>query len=116
MARLLAALAGLAGLVAVAVAAVGAHVAAGEAERRMLESVASLAGWHAPALLALGLWADRNRAMGYAGLGLAAGLALFCGAVLYRALAGVSLDPLAPIGGTAMMLGWVGLGLAALRR
>ena len=40
MTRLLPALAGLTGLVAVAVAAVGAHVAAGEAERRMLESVA----------------------------------------------------------------------------
>ena len=116
MTRLLPALAGLAGLVAVAVAAVGAHLAAGEAERRMLESVASLAGWHAPALLALGLWADRKRAMGYAGLVLAAGLTLFCGAVLYRALSGISLGPIAPIGGTTLMLGWVGLGLAALKR
>jgi uncharacterized membrane protein YgdD (TMEM256/DUF423 family) len=116
MGRLLPALAGVAGLLAVAVAAVGAHAAPGEAERRMLESVATLAGWHAPALLALGLWAERKPMLGTAGLLLAAGLVLFCGAVLYRVFAGASLGPVAPLGGTAMMLGWVWVSVAALRR
>jgi uncharacterized membrane protein YgdD (TMEM256/DUF423 family) len=104
--------AGLAGCAAVALAAIGAH-AAGEA-RPMVEGVATLLGWHAPALLALGVWNARG---GHVAAALMlAGVALFAAAVLLRAFAGISLGPVAPMGGFAMMAGWLALALAALRR
>ncbi|MCS6892044.1 MAG: DUF423 domain-containing protein [Rhodovarius sp.] len=106
------ALAGLAGAAAVLLAAIAAHAAMGEAERRMLEQAAMLLGWHAPALLALGLW---GRAAG-AALLMAAGLAAFAGAVALRALAGLSLGPVAPAGGIGLIAAWLWLALAALRR
>jgi uncharacterized membrane protein YgdD (TMEM256/DUF423 family) len=104
--------AGLAGCAAVALAAIGAH-AAGEA-RGMVDSVAMILGWHAPALLALGVWNARG---GHVAASLMlAGVTLFAGAVLLRAFAGVSLGPVAPIGGFAMLAGWLALGVVALRR
>ena len=103
----------LAGLLAVALAAAGAHLGLAEAEARMLASVTMLLGWHAPALLAVGLWGPPGR---LGGAVLAAGLGLFSLGVLVRVFAGVSLGPVAPIGGSAMMLGWGWLAVAALRR
>ncbi|MCU0945701.1 MAG: DUF423 domain-containing protein [Rubritepida sp.] len=104
--------AGLAGCAAVALAAIGAHVA-GEA-RGMVDSVAMILGWHAPALLGLGLWNTRG---GHAAAALMlAGVVLFGGAVLLRAFGGISLGPVAPIGGFAMMAGWLAVAVAALRR
>ena len=101
----------LAGFLAVLFAAAGAHLGLGEAEARMLGSVTSLLGFHAPALIAVGLWgAWRGGAV------LAAGLFLFSAAVLMRVFTGVSLGPVAPIGGLAMMGGWLWLGVVALRR
>ena len=47
---------------------------------------------------------------------MAAGLFLFSAAVLMRVFTGVSLGPVAPIGGLAMMGGWLWLGVVALRR
>jgi len=40
---------------------------------------------------------------------------LFSLAVLLRVFAGISLGPVAPIGGFAMMGGWLWLGVVALR-
>lgn len=103
----------LAGFLAVLLAAAGAHLGLAEAEARMLSSVTLLLGFHAPALLAIGLWGQPARR---AGLLLAAGLGLFAVAVLTRVLAQVSPGPVAPAGGLAMMVGWLWLGLVALRR
>ncbi len=100
----------LAGFLAVLFAAAGAHLGLGEGEARMLGSVTMLLGFHAPALIVVGLWgAWRGGAL------LAAGLFLFCLAVLVRVFSGQSLGPVAPIGGFAMMGGWLWLGVVALR-
>lgn len=121
MHRLLAALGGLAGLLAVALSAWGAHAAPrllAPPELAMLNSAGQILGWHAPALLAVGLMAQRLGGLlpRVAGGLMAVGVALFCGAVLLRALAGVSLGPVAPTGGVALMAAWLLLGLSALRR
>jgi uncharacterized membrane protein YgdD (TMEM256/DUF423 family) len=83
----------------------------------MLDSALRMEGWHALALLATALWAPRGgMAANLAGAAFALGMLLFCGAVYARALAGVSLGPVAPTGGTLLMAGWLLLGLSALRR
>lgn len=121
MPRLLAALGALIGCATVALSAWAAH--AGPArlappELGALASALQIAGWHAPALLAAGLLAERRggRLAAAAGGLVAAGVLLFAGAVTWRALAGVSLGPVAPAGGVALMAGWLLLAVAALRR
>lgn len=95
--------AGVAGCAAVALAAMAAHAPLDA--RDMVQSVAMVLGWHAPALLALGVWNDRRGH--WVGALLLPGAALFAGAVLWRAFMGVSPGPIAPIGGFAMMAGWL---------
>ena len=113
----------LAGLGAVAMAAVAAHALAESAESRagiMLRDAIQMQGWHALALLACGLWAERGgrlaaRLTNCAGVAFASGLVLFCGAVYALALGGIRLPMLAPIGGSLLMLGWALLAASALR-
>ena len=95
------------GLLAVALAAVATHAA-----QPVVQSVAMLLGWHAPAFMAAGLWGRSAWAPALWG----AGLLLFGGALLLRAFAGVSLGPVAPLGGLLVMAGWLALGVAAWRR
>ncbi|WP_421988825.1 DUF423 domain-containing protein [Roseococcus sp.] len=105
-------LAGVFGLLAVGLAAIGAHAALDS--REMVQSVALLLGWHAPALIGFGLW---NRRHGFLTAGmLVLGMILFAGAVLYRAFTGISLGPVAPTGGTILMLGWALLAVTAWRK
>ena len=52
--------AGVCGFLAVGLAAIAAHVALDS--RAMVQSVAMLLGWHAPALIGLGLWQRRQGA------------------------------------------------------
>ena len=112
----------LAGLGAVAMAAVAAHAVPEHTDPRaaeMLRSAIQMQGWHALALLACGLWADRAsrqaaRLTNWAGAAFAVGLLLFCGAVYPLALAGLRVPMLAPIGGSLLMLGWALLGASAL--
>jgi uncharacterized membrane protein YgdD (TMEM256/DUF423 family) len=99
--------AGACGLLAVALAAIATH-----AGQPIAESVAMLLGWHAPALMAAGLWGRSALAPAL----WSAGLLLFGGALLLRAFAGISLGPVAPIGGLLVMAGWLALGIAAWRR
>lgn len=110
MQRLCLTAAGIAGFLGVMLAAMAAHGAPDRAA--MLGQVATLLGWHAPAFIAIGLW---GRAPLVPALW-ALGLVLFCGAVLTRAFAGLSLGWTAPIGGTTLMIGWLLLALAAWRR
>lgn len=119
MQRLWMGLGSLAGLSAVAMAAVAAHALAaiGPARLAMVHSGVQMQGWHALALLACGLWVPRGgRLADLAGCAFLAGLLLFCGSVYALALAGVQLTaPLAPIGGTLLMVGWALLGFSVLK-
>ena len=110
----------LAGLGAVGMAAAAAHALTGlsPAMLRATDSAVQMQGWHALALVACGLWAERRggRLVHAAGAGLAAGLLLFCGAVYALTLSGVSTGPAAPIGGSLLMLGWLLLAASAFAR
>lgn len=113
------ALGALAGLGAVALSAYAAHGARLDPARMaILQNGITMQGWHALALLATGLLAERRPgwAVQLAGAGFALGMLLFCGAVYAVSLGGVSLGGVAPVGGVALMLGWLALALAALRR
>ena len=110
----------LAGVTAVAMAAAAAHALTGlsPAMLRATESGVQMQGWHALALVACGIWAERRPSLltHAAGAAFALGLILFCGAVYALTLAGVATGPVAPVGGTLLMLGWLLLGASALRR
>jgi uncharacterized membrane protein YgdD (TMEM256/DUF423 family) len=114
----------LAGLGAVALSAWAAHGASARldpARLAMLQNGITMQGWHALALLATGLWAGRRggghaRLLHAAGAGFLLGILLFCGAVYAVSIGGVSLGGVAPVGGLLLMLGWLLLLVAALRR
>ena len=110
----------LGGLAAVALSALAAHGpwAAEPGTARMIGNALTMQGWHALALLATGLLAERRagRLPHLAGLCFALGTALFAGAVWWTALRGASPGPLAPVGGTLLMAGWALLAAGALRR
>lgn len=109
----------ISGLGAVAMAAVSAHALPahlGAASLEMARSAVQMQAWHALALLFTGQWAPRGGLAAHlAGAAFVAGLLLFCGAVYALALFGVHLGAIAPTGGTLLMLGWLLLGLSALR-
>lgn len=108
----------LAGFGAVAMAAVAAHALGGlpPSQVVMVRSAIEMQGWHALALFGIGLWVPRGgRLADAAGAAFAVGLLAFCGAVYLQGLGGVSLGPVAPTGGTLLMLGWLLLAASALR-
>ena len=106
----------LAGLLAVAMAAATTHGLTDETALRVAGNAVQMQGWHALALLATGLWAARGGWLAHlAGVAFVLGLLAFCGAVYALAFRGIHAGPLAPIGGTTLMLGWLLLGLSALR-
>lgn len=119
MHRLWIALGALAGLGAVALSAWAAHGAprALDAARLlMLDRAITMQGWHALALLAAGLWAERRggRLPHLAGAAFALGMLLFCGAVYALAIGGLALGRIAPVGGMLLMAGWALLAFSAL--
>ena len=102
MSRFFIFMAGLAGAAGVALSAAAAHTGGDD-----LGVAASFLVMHAPALLAIGLFA-RSRILAIGGAILLAGLLLFCGDLAMRDFAGSRLFPMAaPIGGSAMILGWL---------
>jgi len=109
----------VAGAVAVALAAWLAHgapVRLDSARLGMAQNAAAMLGLHAPALLAVGLWAERRGGLPHAAGGaFALGLLLFCAGV-FASVAGVRLGPVAPVGGSLLIAGWLLLLPAALRR
>jgi uncharacterized membrane protein YgdD (TMEM256/DUF423 family) len=108
----------LAGLGAVAMAALAAHglEAIGPTRLQMVRNAVQMQGWHALALVACGLWAERGgTAANLAGGAFAAGLVLFCGGVYGLALAQVPVGGLAPAGGALLMAGWALLLVSAVR-
>ena len=119
MERIWIGLASLAGFSGVAMAAVGAHALAGlpAARMEMVQSAVQMQTVHALALLFTGLWAPRGGRLAHlAGAAFALGVLMFCGGVYSLALAGTRLASVAPVGGSLLMLGWILLGLSALRR
>jgi uncharacterized membrane protein YgdD (TMEM256/DUF423 family) len=110
---------GLVGAGAVAMAAAGAHALNGlpPAMLHVVESGVQMQGWHALALVACGIWAQRRGGLAHwAGAAFLLGTVLFCTAVYAFGLAGVSLDAVAPTGGMLLILGWILLAVSALRR
>ena len=119
--RLWLALGALAGLTAVGLAAWAAHGAPARLDPGRLAMLANgiqMQGWHALALLATGLWAERRGGWlpQLAGAAFVLGLILFCGGVYAVAIGGVSLGSVAPAGGMTLMAGWVLLLLSAIRQ
>ncbi|SMC35446.1 Uncharacterized membrane protein YgdD, TMEM256/DUF423 family [Fulvimarina manganoxydans] len=111
--RLLIATAGVFGAAGVAGAAYAAH---GTANSMLAATAAGMLLVHAPALLALAILVRQDwRAVGFAGLGLGLGTALFSGDLFARILFGDRLFAnAAPIGGTVMIAGWLIVALGAL--
>ena len=101
----------LAGLGAVALSAVASHRAMEQAANVMLRDAVQMQGWHALALLFAGLMRAR-----LAGIAFLVGVIGFCGPIYALVFFGVKFTIVAPYGGTALMLGWVLLGLAGWRR
>ncbi|MBI0435476.1 DUF423 domain-containing protein [Roseomonas sp. KE0001] len=119
MSRIWLFLGALSGLVAVGLSAWAAHGLAPRldaARAGMVQSALTMQGWHALALLATGLLAERRegRLPHWAGGCFLLGMLGFCGAIWWLVLRGASLG-IAPLGGTLLMLGWLLLALSALR-
>lgn len=109
--RLVLFLAGLLGCAGVALAAAATH--GGDAHFFGAASTMCLA--HAPALLALYAGYDRIRTAPAAGPILGLGTLLFAGDLVYRHFHDTGLFPMAaPIGGLAMMAGWIAVAIGAL--
>lgn len=113
------ALAALSGALAVGLGAWGAHGLRGRLEPEALASWQTAVQYHlvhSAALLALALHALRGgRGAGLAFALLAAGVLLFSGSVYVLALGGPRwLGPVTPLGGLALIAGWVAV-LGALR-
>lgn len=117
-------IASLAGVSAVALGAYARHGlggitpdSAGMAAQASMQTAVMYQLLHALALLATGIWAQRRGgyALAAAGSFFVMGLLLFCGLIYMRHLAGFdALRGLVPFGGVCFMLGWLGLGLAAI--
>ncbi len=115
--RVWVALGALAGLLAVAAAAGTAHLQVDAGQVRAVGAAVQMQGWHALALLGCGIWGARGGWLTHAaGVAFALGALLFCGTVYAGVLGGPHLGALAPVGGTLLMLGWLLLGLSAIRR
>jgi uncharacterized membrane protein YgdD (TMEM256/DUF423 family) len=121
MHRLWLALGSLFGLATVALSAWAAHAAPARLDSHALVALdngITMQGWHALALVGAALWAERRGGVlpNLAAAGFAVGLLLFCGGVYASAIAGVSLGPVAPIGGTTLMVAWGLLAASAVAR
>jgi uncharacterized membrane protein YgdD (TMEM256/DUF423 family) len=116
--RIFLGIAGVAGAISVTVDAAATHLLAGDAYRLGLAATASRYGMiHAAALLGLALLVERGGCwLSGAGWCFVIGLALFCGSLdLLAAGAPHFIAHAAPWGGTAFILGWVAVLIAALR-
>ena len=84
-------------------------------DNAILQSAALVCLANGPALIGLAILAKTMRAALAAGIVTIFGTALFTGDLLVKTYAGTSLFPMAaPIGGTAVILGWLIAALAAL--
>ena len=109
------------GALAVAAGAFGAHALEARLAPRLLavwETASRYHMWHALALLAVAaapVW--RSRLAGAVAAAWVAGVVLFSGSLYLLAVTGVGmLGAITPIGGLALIAGWLLLAAAALRR
>ncbi len=110
--RLLGALGGFACAGAVALGAYASHGVSGQPQA-WLQTASLYLFLHGLALLCLSPSAHSR--LDRAGLGIMTfGLALFCGSLIGAALFGAS-TRLAPMGGSALILSWLAIGVARLR-
>ncbi|MEJ0012343.1 MAG: DUF423 domain-containing protein [Bauldia sp.] len=113
--RLTIAVAGILGAIGIIAAAGASHAG----DERILGALSLIALTQAPALLALGLLAPKQLIARIATTLIALGALIFCADLATRHFTGAALFPMsAPIGGSAMILGWALLVPAAflLRR
>ena len=117
--RIFLAIAGASGAIAVGVDAAATHLLAGDPVRLGFATTAARYGLiHAAALLALALLIERSGGfwLKLAGWCVVAGLILFCGSLdLLAAGAPSGVAIAVPWGGTAFILGWLAVLVAALR-
>ena len=122
MSRMFLALGSLSGGIAVALGAFAAHGLQSRLDPQMLaafETGARYQMYHALALLAVGLLAERasTRLLAASGTLFLAGTVLFSGSLYTLALTGTrGLGAITPLGGVAFLAGWLCLGWAAWRR
>jgi len=103
-------LAGVLGAVGVVAAAGASHAG----DERILGALSLVALTHAPTVLALALFGAAGRLAQAALLFIGLGALLFCADLGFRHFAGGALFAmLAPIGGTAMIVGWLALAASA---
>ncbi len=119
MARRLLLLAALFGFLTVALGAFGAHALDSRLGAQALgwwAKAVHYQGLHTLALLACGLLGLHapGRALAVAGWAFALGILLFSGSLYLLAVTGLRwLGAVTPFGGSALLVGWVALGLAA---
>ena len=113
--------AALTGAAAVVLGAFGAHALRGSLDEHALatwHTAVDYQFWHALALLAVGVLAREqvSVALRVAALSLLAGIALFCGSLYLLELgAPRAIGVVTPIGGIALLIGWLGLAVHAFR-
>lgn len=108
----------LLGFATVAMAAMTAHAAnyMDPGAVPMVRSAVQMQGWHALALIGVGLWAPRGgRTADVAGGLFLLGAILFCGVIYARAFMLAVPAGIAPVGGSLLLLAWLVLAFSALR-
>ena len=121
MARFFLACGALVMALGIALGAVSAHAAHGASHpdaARLLQTAVSYQLVNGLGVVAVGLLARQapSRWLAAAGGLLLAGIAMFCGALWWLAFTARSAGPVAPIGGTAFIAGWLALAAHALTR
>lgn len=109
-----------AGASAVLLGALGAHGLRMELSPRMLdvwETAVRFQFWHALALAVCAVAARRSHAGHLSALLFALGIVLFCGSLYALALGAPRVvGTLTPLGGLALVAGWIALGVTLYRR
>lgn len=122
-ANLLLAVAALSGALAVGLGAMGAHALKPRLDAAALSAFETAVTYHflhTLALVVAALWlrldATASGAVNVAAWAFVAGIVLFSGSLYVLALGGPRLlGPVTPIGGVAFIVGWLCLGVAAIR-
>lgn len=108
------------GALTVTLGAFGAHALKDSLAPEQLawwETAVQYQAWHALALLAFGLLRERQPGGGFAGACLLGGSVIFSGTLYAMALGAPRwFGAITPLGGTALIVGWIAFALAALKR
>lgn len=108
------------GALTVTLGAFGAHALKESLTPEQLawwETAVQYQAWHALALLAFGLLRERQPGGGFAGACLLGGSVIFSGTLYAMALGAPRwFGAITPLGGTALIVGWIAFAVAALKR